>query len=160
MRSASALTSTSVPFWSQTTRPSGAASISARNGTFQSSPMRRLDRHRVYARENAIKGEVRGHHGTTLAPFGLVLLRYFSEMGSPSRSCLAAWQIGQRGSQRAMAQAKARRIVTRESWKWRSGRDADRIVGFLSESGARGGKMPFSPPSEQGEASERAGDMV
>src|ERR1043165_8909621 len=71
MRSASALTSTSVPFWSQTTRPSGAASISARNGTFQSSPMRRLDRHRVYARENAIKGEVRGHHGTTLAPFGL-----------------------------------------------------------------------------------------
>src|ERR1044071_7558081 len=90
----------------------------------------------------------------------LVLLRYFSAMRSPWRSCLAAWQIGQRGSQRAMAQAKARRIVTRESWKWRSGRDADRIVGFLSESGARGGKMPFSPPSEQGEASERAGDMV
>jgi len=49
-----------------------------------------------------------------------------------------AWQTGQCGSQRAMARAKARRIVIRESWKCRSGREADR-TGVLGGK-SRGGK--------------------
>src|ERR1700759_2886207 len=57
-----------------------------------------------------------------------------------------------------MARGKARRMVMSESPKWRSGRDAERIVD-LQERG-RGGKSPRSFGNEEGEAAERDGDVV
>src|SRR5262245_33718434 len=66
--------------------------------------------------------------------------------------------MGQRGSQRAIRRAKARRIVMSESWKWRSGRDAERIVVFRAD--GRGGKSPRSLGGEEGEAAEGDGDVV
>jgi hypothetical protein len=40
------------------------------------------------------------------------------------------WQEGQRGSQWLIWRAMARRIVMKESSKWRSGRARERTVGF------------------------------
>ena len=45
-----------------------------------------------------------------------------------------------------------------ESWKWRSGREADRTGVLRAES--RGGKGPRSLGGEEGEAAERDGDVV
>lgn len=38
------------------------------------------------------------------------------------------WQSGQRGSQEARTRAIAMRTVMKLSWKWRSGRDVDRLA--------------------------------
>src|SRR5215208_4163074 len=58
-----------------------------------------------------------------------------------------------------MSRANARRMVTHESQKCRSGRDADRMVG-LGPCRGRGGKTPRSLGGEEGEARQRAGDVV
>ena len=57
-----------------------------------------------------------------------------------------------------MARAKASRIVTHESRKWRSGRDGERVVDFRAD--GRGGKAPCSFSGEEGEGGEGHGDMV
>ena len=49
-------------------------------------------------------------------------------------------------------------MVMKESPKWRSGRDAERIVDLRERS--RGGKSPRSFSNEEGEAAERDGDVV
>jgi hypothetical protein len=48
-----------------------------------------------------------------------------------------------RGSQWTIAQANASRMVTRESWKCRSGRDADCVVGAC-QTAVPGGETPCS----------------
>jgi hypothetical protein len=51
-------------------------------------------------------------------------------------------------------------MVITESWKWRSGREADRVVGFLPERGGPGGETPCSFSDEKGVTSERDGDVM
>ena len=70
----------------------------------------------------------------------------------------AWWQVGQRGSQVAMTRAKARRAVTKLSWKWRSGRAELRVV--LCRPSGRGGKMPHAFGDNERIAAEDNGDMV
>jgi hypothetical protein len=79
------------------------------------------------------------------------------ELLLPVRS-LSRWQIGHRGSHRAMARAIANLTVMNESLKWRSGRDRERWTS-LRPSG-RGGKTPHTFSDDERVAAEGDRNMV
>src|ERR1700685_1705552 len=68
------------------------------------------------------------------------------------------WQTGQRGSQRTRASAIARRMVMKESAKWRSGRAADRVKGTFAF--RRGGKSAGWFRADEGIAPQGDRDVV
>src|SRR5208282_5853295 len=66
--------------------------------------------------------------------------------------------VGHRGNQHVAACAISRRMVGKESAKWRSGRDFERTSSTLPS--GRGGKMLHSLSDDEGVAAERDGHVV